>query len=89
MPLEDKEKTINRSILLQNKHSLRSNKRDVGKVHKVLVERVSKKSEDDLSGRNDQYKMVVFPKGDHQVGDYVDVLVTDCTGGTLIGEAVN
>ncbi|MEZ5008789.1 MAG: tRNA (N6-isopentenyl adenosine(37)-C2)-methylthiotransferase MiaB [Chitinophagales bacterium] len=89
VPLEDKKRRLTEVILLQNKHSLESNKRDVGKVHKVLVERVSKKSEDDLSGRNDQYKMVVFPKGDHQVGDYVDVLVTDCTGGTLIGEAVN
>lgn len=89
VPLEVKKRRLAEVIKLQNQHSLEGNKRDIGKVHTVLVERFSKKSESDLCGRNDQYKMVVFPQKNHKPGDYVDVLITDCTGGTLIGEAVN
>lgn len=88
VPLEDKKRRLAEVIKLQNEHSLASNKNDIGKVYKVLIERTSKKSEDDLCGRNDQYKMVVFPKENHQVGEYVNVLIEDCTGGTLKGKVV-
>ena len=60
----------------------------MGKVHRVLAERVSKKSKDELSGRNSQNTTVVFPKGDFKPGDYVNVLVTACTSATLIGVVV-
>jgi tRNA-2-methylthio-N6-dimethylallyladenosine synthase len=54
----------------------------------VLIEGFSKRSENDLQGRNSANKVIVFPKGNYQKGQYVDVLVTECTGGTLVGEAV-
>jgi tRNA-2-methylthio-N6-dimethylallyladenosine synthase len=54
----------------------------------VLVENVSKKSADMMSGRNSQNTVVVFPKGNLKKGDYVNVLITSCTSGTLIGECV-
>ncbi len=69
-------------------HSLESMKRDVGKTFRVLVEGYSKKTTDDLYGRNDQNKVVVFPKGNFKPGDYVIVHIESCTAGTLIGKTV-
>ncbi len=60
----------------------------VGKIHEVLVDGYSKKSTEMLKGRNSQNMVVVFPKGDHQIGDYVNVMATSCTTSTLIGEVV-
>ena len=54
----------------------------------VLVEKVSKKSDKDLSGRNSQSFMVVFPREHYKIGDFVNVKITNCTSGTLIGEAI-
>ena len=62
--------------------------RDVGKTFKVLVEGESKKNKEELYGRNDQNKVVVFPKEDIQKGDYIKVQVNRCTAGTLIGQRV-
>ena len=62
--------------------------RDLGKTFKVLIEGFSKKSEEDLQGRNDQNKVVVFPKGNYKKGDYVYIKITSCTAGTLIGVSV-
>ena len=76
---------------LQNRLSRESNKKDVGKTFKVLIEGDSKRSDDDWRGRNTQNKVVVFPKRgfDFKKGDYVLVKVNDCTGATLIGEALS
>jgi tRNA-2-methylthio-N6-dimethylallyladenosine synthase len=63
-------------------------KMGLGKVHEVLVDGYSKKSNDMLKGRNSQNMVVVFPKANHKIGDYVNVLATTCTTSTLIGEAV-
>jgi tRNA-2-methylthio-N6-dimethylallyladenosine synthase len=60
----------------------------VGKIQKVLVEGPSKRSDDFLCGRNDQNKVVVFPKENFKKGDYVHVLVTECSSATLIGKVV-
>ncbi len=60
----------------------------LGKTVEVLVEKSSKKSENDLSGRNSQSITVVFPKEQYKIGDFVNVKITNCTSGTLIGEAV-
>ncbi len=76
-------------ISLQNSMSLASNEQDMGKVHRVLVEGESKRSAEKLQGRNPQNKVVVFPKKDHRKGDYVNVLVDDCTSATLLGVAVS
>jgi tRNA-2-methylthio-N6-dimethylallyladenosine synthase len=86
--LEDKKRRLNEIIELQMEHSLESNKRAVGKVHKVLIEGRSKRSNEQYCGRNTQNVMIVFPKTNHQPGDYVNVKVTDCTSATLIGEVI-
>jgi tRNA-2-methylthio-N6-dimethylallyladenosine synthase len=63
--------------------------KDVGKICKVLVEGTSKRSDDDIYGRNDQNKVVVFAKGNHKIGDYVTVKIESCTSGTLLGKAIS
>jgi len=88
IPLETKKRRLAEIIALQNQLSLERNQRDVGKVHRVLVEGFSKRTENDLAGRNDQNKTVVFPREHYQKGQYVDVLVHDCSVGTLFGTAV-
>jgi tRNA-2-methylthio-N6-dimethylallyladenosine synthase len=85
---EEKNRRLQEIIALQNRHSLESNKRDLGKVFKVLVEGFSKRSDEMLKGRNDQNKMIVFPKQDFKKGDFALVKINDCTSATLIGEAV-
>jgi tRNA-2-methylthio-N6-dimethylallyladenosine synthase len=57
-------------------------------IDKEKYEKTSKKSENDLSGRNSQNITVVFPKENYKIGDFVNVRITNCTSGTLIGEAV-
>jgi tRNA-2-methylthio-N6-dimethylallyladenosine synthase len=88
VPAEVKSRRLAEIVDLQLKHSAFRTKQGVGKVHKVLVEGVSKKSADKLFGRNSQSTVVVFPKENFKPGDYVNVLADDCTGGTLIGKAV-
>ncbi len=88
IPYEVKLRRLNEVIALQQRLSLERNQRWVGRVHKVLVEGTSKRSTEQLQGRNDQNKVVVFPREQYQKGDYVHVLVTDCTAATLIGHAV-
>jgi tRNA-2-methylthio-N6-dimethylallyladenosine synthase len=90
IPEEVKKRRLDEIVKLQNKLSLESNRRDLGKTFTVLIERDSRKSGDDWSGRNSQNKVVVFPKADLHLkkGDYVSVIITECTGGTLIGRAV-
>ncbi len=85
---EIKSRRLTEIVDLQLKHSAERTKQGVGKVFKVLVEGTSKKSKDDLFGRNAQNTVVVFPKQDFKKGDYVNVLVDRCTGGTLIGKAI-
>ncbi|MBO0933534.1 MiaB/RimO family radical SAM methylthiotransferase [Fibrella aquatilis] len=88
VPEDVKKRRLNEIIALQRDLSLERNQRHLGKVQRVLVEGFSKRSEDDLSGRNDQNKIVVFPRGNYKKGDYVNVLVTDCSSATLIGKVV-
>ncbi len=86
VPADVKKRRLNEIIALQTAHSLIRNKRDIGKVHKVLVEGTSKRSDDFLQGRNTANKVVIFPKENYVKGQYVDVLVEDCTGATLLGK---
>jgi tRNA-2-methylthio-N6-dimethylallyladenosine synthase len=85
VPLEIKQRRLNEIIALQRKHSGENNLTDIGKVYRVLVERTSKKSEEELCGRNSQNKMVVFAADDHKPGDYVEVLIETCNSATLKG----
>ena len=88
IPEEVKGQRLAEVIDVQAKCSLESNQKDLGKVHRVLIEGTSKKSEEKFQGRNPQNKVVVFPRENFEKGDYVDVLVTDCTPATLLGEVV-
>jgi len=89
VPEEVKKRRLQEIIDLQMKHSLESNQKDLGKTFKVLVEGESKKSQDQLFGRNSQNKVIVFPKEKYKKGEYVNVEVLNCTAATLIGKAIN
>jgi tRNA-2-methylthio-N6-dimethylallyladenosine synthase len=88
VPAETKARRLREIVDLQMRHGALSNERDLHRVHRVLVEGPSRKSDGHLAGRNTQNKVVVFPKRDFTPGRYVDVLVTRCTAATLLGEAV-
>lgn len=88
VPQEVKSRRLQEIIDKQSTHSLERNKAYVGKTFEVLVEKISKRSEEELAGRTTQNTVVVFPKGNYKVGDYVNVYIEDCTAGTLLGRAV-
>ena len=87
VPEDLKKSRLQEIIALHRIHSLESMQRDVNKTFKVLIEANSKKSETDWHGRTDHNKVVIFPKENYDLkkGDYVDVHVTACTAGTLLG----
>jgi len=87
VPLETKKRRLQELVDLHRIHSHDSMKRDVGKTFRVLIEGSSKRNQDELFGRNDQNKGIVFPKEHYKKGEYVFVKINDCTAGTLIGEA--
>jgi len=84
-----KQKRLEEIIKIQRAGSTMRNKASVGKTFKVLVEGVSKKSDEMLFGRNSQNAVIVFDRGEIELKTYVDVRVTDYTSATLIGEVVN
>lgn len=86
---ELKSKRLQQVVDLQQKLSAERTKRGLNKVHKVLIEGFSKKSDEMLMGRNSQNTVVVFPKGNHKPGDYVNVVAEKCTVATLIGKVVD
>jgi tRNA-2-methylthio-N6-dimethylallyladenosine synthase len=90
IPEDVKKRRLQEIVDLQGKLSHESNKRDLGKTFKVLIEADSKKTDKDWMGRSSQNKVIVFPKGNlqHKPGDYVWVKVNDCTQATLLGELV-
>jgi tRNA-2-methylthio-N6-dimethylallyladenosine synthase len=87
--LDTKNKRLSEIIVKHREHALESNLRDVGKTHTVLIEGFSKRSQEQLQGRSSTNKVIVFPRGNHKKGEYVQVLVEECTGGTLIGKVLN
>jgi len=90
IPETEKKKRLDEIVKLQNQISQESNRRDLGTISKVLIEGDSKKSSADWMGRNNQNKVVVFPKSVHQLkkGEYALVRVESCTGATLIGQII-
>jgi len=88
IPQEVKSKRLTEIINKQRAFSLQNNKNQIGKTVTVLVEGFSKKSKDDLSGRDERNSVVVFPKKNANKGEYVQVKITECTSSTLIGEIV-
>ena len=88
IPEAIKTRRIAEIVAKQREHSLLANQKQVGNTDKVLVEGVSKKSKDEMCGRNGKNSMVVFPKGDFEIGQYITVKITSCTSATLLGEVV-
>ncbi len=88
VPEEVKVRRLNELIALQNELSAESNRRCEGRVYEVLVEGVSKRSRDQLFGRTEQNKVVVFDRGGRRVGDFVKVKITGSSSATLKGEVV-
>ena len=88
IPLEVKTRRLNELIALQNRLSLESNRRDVGKTFEVLVEGPSKKDPSELCGRTGSNKMCVWKDSQHKAGDYTTVRVLDCTSATLLCELI-
>ena len=85
---EEKIRRLNELIALQTEISAQQNKKDEGKEFDVLVEGFSKRSREQLCGRTEQNKMVVFNKGNHHIGETVRVRITGSTSATLFGEEV-
>ena len=89
VPLELKKKRLSEIIALQNSISERRNKDEEGRTHRVLVEGVSRKSNEQLKGRTDTNKTVVFDRGGIQPGEYVDIRINGSTSATLFGSVVS
>ncbi|MBE7169889.1 MAG: tRNA (N6-isopentenyl adenosine(37)-C2)-methylthiotransferase MiaB [Williamsia sp.] len=91
VPEEVKKRRLQEIVSLHREHALQSMQKDVGKTFTVLIEGDSKRSAQAWAGRNDQNKIVVFPKGEHGLrkGDYARVHVYDCTSATLLGNVVS
>jgi len=89
IPLDVKKRRLNEIIKLQGELSKEHNRREIGKIHKVLIEKVSKKSDEELAGRTTHNKMVVFPRKDAKIGEYVYTKIHDSTSATLKGTLVS
>ena len=89
VPEEEKIRRLNELIALQTEISAQQNKKDEGKEFDVLVEGFSKRSRDQLCGRTEQNKMVVFDKAGHHIGETVRVKITGSTSATLLGKIEN
>ena len=89
IPEEVKKRRLQEVVELQRKHGAQKIQDGVGKLHRVLIEGVSKKSEEMMMGRNTQNIVVVFPKANHKKGTYVNVQADSCTTTTLIGKVVD
>jgi len=89
IPLALKKQRLNEVMEVQFASSLKHHESFVGQVQEILIEGPSKKSDEQLCGRNTQYSMVIIDKGEHVAGDYVNVLITRGTTATLFGEVVD
>jgi tRNA-2-methylthio-N6-dimethylallyladenosine synthase len=88
IPLDIKKRRLSEIIAKQNELSLERNKLDVGKEQWILIEGTSKKSSEELKGRNSANKVVIVPSAGLKLGDYVKVKITDCTTATLFGDVL-
>jgi tRNA-2-methylthio-N6-dimethylallyladenosine synthase len=88
VPEEIKARRLQEIVDLQQKHAWQRSEEFIGKTVEVLIEKLSKKSKEEFSGRNSQSITVVFPKENYKIGDFVNVKIESCTSGTLKGVAV-
>lgn len=89
VPEEVKQRRLEEVIELQHKHSLEINQQQIGKIEEVLIETVSRRSDNQLMGRTDRNHKVIFDRKDAKVGDFVMVKITGCTSASLMGEIVD
>ncbi|MDY4874496.1 MAG: tRNA (N6-isopentenyl adenosine(37)-C2)-methylthiotransferase MiaB [Alloprevotella sp.] len=89
VPEETKIRRLNELIALQNELSLMANQRCIGQEYDILIEGVSKRSREQLFGRTEQNKVVIFDRADHRVGETIRVRITEATSATLKGEVVD
>ena len=85
VPEETKIHRLEEMIALQNELSAESNRRDIGKTFQVLIEGRSKRSAEQLYGRTEQNKVVVFDRKDHRIGELANIHITDSSSATLKG----
>jgi tRNA-2-methylthio-N6-dimethylallyladenosine synthase len=83
-----KKRRLQEIVDLQQKHSLIRTKEFLNKKVEVLIDKQSKKSDNYWAGRTEHNKVVVFPKENYKIGDFVNVLTEQCTSATLIGKAI-
>ena len=88
IPEATKSRRLQEIVDLQQKHSWFRNEELIGQTVEVLVEKISKKSTEEFSGKNSQNIAVVFPKEDYKIGDFINVIIESCTSGTLKGKAI-
>ncbi|MEQ8241036.1 MAG: radical SAM protein, partial [Cyclobacteriaceae bacterium] len=88
IPLPVKKRRLQEIINKQQEISLERNKREIGRTFKVLIEGTSKRSKEDLQGRNTANKVVIFKDLGFKKGQYINVKIKDCSAATLFGEAV-
>jgi tRNA-2-methylthio-N6-dimethylallyladenosine synthase len=88
VPEEVKKKRLQEVMDLQKEHSAENVKKGLGKTYKVLIEGISKKSNDRLYGRTSQNTVAAFPKANAKKGDYVNVKISECTPATMLGEII-
>jgi len=88
VPFEIKKRRLQEVIDVQRAIGHEQLKKHLGKTEEVLIEKASKKSDKHWAGRNTQSNMIVFPKEDYKIGDFVNVKINDCTTATFLGEAV-
>ena len=89
VPEEVKKRRLKEVTELQRACSLEHHKKYIGTIQSILIEGPSRKSLEQQCGRNTQNAMVVFDKTDHPAGQYIDVLIEDCTAATLFGKVVS
>jgi tRNA-2-methylthio-N6-dimethylallyladenosine synthase len=89
IPEDIKSRRLSEIIALHRNSALVRNRRNVGTVQKVLIDGVSKKSDDELRGRCSNNALVLFPKKNYQKGQYVMVKITDCSSSSLFGEVID
>lgn len=89
IPLEVKKRRLAEVIEKQSQLSLERNKLEIGKEQVILIEGASKKSQQELKGKNSANKVVIISKGNYKIGDYVRVRILDCTPATLFGEVID
>lgn len=88
IPEDIKIKRLEELIALQNELSAEANRRCIGKIFEVLIEGISKRSREQFYGRTEQNKVVIFDRGNHRLGEYVNILITESSSATLKGNIV-